>query len=92
MVGADENKKKRLLEDILGGDQEAPIIVFVKEKKNCEPIAKELGRLGVTFLSGYTMLTVIVDCCYFTRREESRTARDGSKFASREESGCPCCH
>jgi ATP-dependent RNA helicase DDX23/PRP28 len=50
MVSGDENKRKRLLEDIVGGDQEAPIIVFVREKRMCEPIAKDLGRLGVLFL------------------------------------------
>jgi ATP-dependent RNA helicase DDX23/PRP28 len=47
MVGADEQRRKKKLEEILGGDQEGPVIVFVKEKRMCEALAKDLTRLGV---------------------------------------------
>lgn len=47
MVGSDEQKKKRKLEEILTGDQEGPIIVFVREKRNCEALARDLIKWGV---------------------------------------------
>jgi ATP-dependent RNA helicase DDX23/PRP28 len=47
MVGPDEQKRKRKLAEILGGDQEGPVIVFVKEKRNCEVLARDLAKLGV---------------------------------------------
>jgi ATP-dependent RNA helicase DDX23/PRP28 len=56
MLGADETKRKRKLEEILGGDQEGPVIVFVKEKRMCEALARDLTRLGVrtsSFLPKY---------------------------------------
>ena len=46
MVTADENKRKRLLEDILSEQEEAPIIVFVREKRNCEVLARDLKSWG----------------------------------------------
>lgn len=46
MVGPDEERRKKLLLDLLSGDQEGPIIVFVKEKRMCDVLAKELYRIG----------------------------------------------
>lgn len=50
MVGSDEAKRKKKLEEILNSDQEGPVIVFVKEKRMCESLARDLSRWGVCIL------------------------------------------
>jgi ATP-dependent RNA helicase DDX23/PRP28 len=47
MVSADENKRKTKMQEVLSNFQEGPIIVFVREKRMCEALAKDLSRLGV---------------------------------------------
>ena len=32
--------------EILGGDQEGPVIMFFREKKLCDVVAKDLSRIG----------------------------------------------
>ena len=51
MVGDDEQKRKRKLEEILRGFDESPIIVFVKERRQCDTLAKDLRAWGVRILS-----------------------------------------
>lgn len=51
MVSSDETKRKKKLEEILNSDQEGPVIVFVKEKRMCESLSRDLSRWGVCFLS-----------------------------------------
>jgi ATP-dependent RNA helicase DDX23/PRP28 len=54
MVGPDESKRKRRLEEILQDpSQEGPIIVFVKEKRMCESLAKDMSRLGWSTVTLY---------------------------------------
>jgi ATP-dependent RNA helicase DDX23/PRP28 len=50
MVSSDETKRKKKLEEILNSDQEGPVIVFVKEKRMCESLARDLSRWGVRTL------------------------------------------
>jgi ATP-dependent RNA helicase DDX23/PRP28 len=64
MVGADEQKRKRKLEEILNEQQEGPIIIFVNEKRNCETIAKSIARLGVE-ICVRSQLTNSVESGYF---------------------------
>jgi ATP-dependent RNA helicase DDX23/PRP28 len=47
MVSDDEQKRKRKLEEILRDFDESPIIVFVKEKKQCDALAKDLRAMKV---------------------------------------------
>ena len=51
MVSSDETKRKKKLEEILNSDQEGPVIVFVKEKRMCESLARDLSRWGVCIFS-----------------------------------------
>ena len=47
MVGQDEQKRKnKLLEILSSGDQTGPIIVFVREKRMCDTVAKDLSKIG----------------------------------------------
>ena len=46
MVGQDEQKRKNKLLEILSGDQTGPIIVFVREKRMCDMVAKDLSKIG----------------------------------------------
>jgi len=88
MVGPDEQKRRRLLENILSdGDQEGPIIVFVREKRNCDVIAKELVRIGVwNSQTNKSSDTVLVENCNLARRQVSGPARNSAQSSSREES------
>jgi len=46
MVGSDEQRRRRKLEEILNEQEEGPVIIFVNEKRNCEQLAKFISRLG----------------------------------------------
>jgi len=45
-VIGDEKKKQRLLEILNSGQYQAPIIVFVNQKKTADMVAKDLSRAG----------------------------------------------
>ncbi|KAH9079469.1 P-loop containing nucleoside triphosphate hydrolase protein [Lactarius deliciosus] len=45
-VIGDEKKKQRLLEILNSGEYQAPIIVFVNQKKTADMVAKDLSRAG----------------------------------------------
>lgn len=45
MVGSDEHRRKKKLDEILA-HQEGPIIVFVREKRSCNALAQDLSRQG----------------------------------------------
>lgn len=47
MVGPDEAKRKKKLEEVLNEQEDGPIIVFVREKRMCESLSRELQKLGV---------------------------------------------
>jgi ATP-dependent RNA helicase DDX23/PRP28 len=57
MVGPDEQKRKRKLEDVLGEIDTGPIIIFVKEKRQCDALAKDLRALQVKSLYHQDILT-----------------------------------
>lgn len=90
MVGADEQRKKKKLEEILGGDQEGPVIVFVKEKRMCEALAKDLTRLGVRIpiLLPASTNHVLVEDSDLIWQQISRIPRTGIECPSRKESRC----
>ena len=50
MVGPDEQKRKRKLEEVLDEIDTGPIIIFVKEKRQCDALAKDLRALQVKSL------------------------------------------
>ena len=90
MVGADEQKRKRKLEEIVGGDQEGPIIVFVKEKRSCEALAKDLAQMGVILLLYLIrqMLIIAVEAGDFIWQQVSRPTRIGTQGTEGKESRC----
>lgn len=47
-VSGEDRRKKRLREILLDGGFKAPIIVFVNIKRNCDAIAKEISRMGLS--------------------------------------------
>jgi len=46
MVGSDEARRKKKLEEVLNQQQDGPIIVFVREKKMCDSLSRELVKLA----------------------------------------------
>jgi ATP-dependent RNA helicase DDX23/PRP28 len=52
MISSDDEKRRRKLEEILS-HQEGPIIVFVREKRICDALARDLSRQGVRNLIHY---------------------------------------
>jgi ATP-dependent RNA helicase DDX23/PRP28 len=46
MISSDDEKRRKKLEEILS-HQEGPIIVFVREKRICDALARDLSRQGV---------------------------------------------
>ncbi|KAI1859747.1 hypothetical protein JX265_010196 [Neoarthrinium moseri] len=47
-VAGEDRRKKRLREILLDEGFKAPIIVFVNIKRNCDAIAKEISRMGLS--------------------------------------------
>ncbi|KAK9420985.1 putative Pre-mRNA-splicing ATP-dependent RNA helicase prp28 [Seiridium unicorne] len=50
-VAGEDRRKKRLREILLDGGFKAPIIVFVNIKRNCDAIAKEISRMGLSVVT-----------------------------------------
>lgn len=50
-VPGEDRRKKRLREILLDEGFKAPIIVFVNIKRNCDAIAKEIGRMGLSVVT-----------------------------------------
>ncbi|KAJ5090841.1 hypothetical protein N7532_009525 [Penicillium argentinense] len=47
-ISGEEKRKKRLAQILTSGEFQAPIIVFVNIKRNCDAIAREIKQIGFT--------------------------------------------
>ena len=88
MVGSDDARRKKKLEEVLNQQEYGPIIVFVREKKMCDSLSRELVKLRVLLIPSRSILTFLVENRNTPRRQESRAARSSTEQPPRREGRC----